>query len=256
LGAMFKSCPHGRIAPWARRSSIAFPILLYASQASAETILERVLRASRGIEFGLILANLAETWRPPAMVPGFDTGPAIDGSITFRALGGLRPPDSGLISAAASQATVEVMDMTSMAIAAINGGQTVTGYALSVGVLVDPGTLPPFPSTGTTQDLAWAGSLAGLGQNALGIAAMTDDVWANLQSHLMPGTIVDNSTVLILNAASSQDDLSAQISTYLSGVDARLRDASATAIGAVNTGDVVAGITALTDAIVHDLTGQ
>lgn|GEM_PF-3224521 len=237
-------------------------ILIDLPEASGQTILERVLTASREINYGVILANLAENWRAPDLSLGVAQRPGIDGSITLDVRRGLLSSDFGLINSTL-RPWIDVQDMSSTAFAAINGGRSVMGYAVSVGVFAQPGA--PLSTTSTITDTAadpvpdfsvdTSGSLAAAGLGSRGFGAMTADVGAKLRNTLMPSMDGSGMAVLVFNAASSGQDLTAQIDTQLNDVDARIRHATTTAIGAVNTGDVTVGVIARAEEIVEALTG-
>ena len=249
-------------ATFTRRALLCALMVFDLPVVSAQTILERVLTASRDIDYGVILANLAENWRAPDLSLGVDQRPGIDGSIMLNVRRGLLSTDPAQINAAL-RPRIDVQDMSTTAIAAINGGRSVMGYAVSVGVFARPGPALGAPGS-TTGDAAdpmpdisvdTSGSLAAAGLGGRVFGAMTGDVGANLRNTLMTSMDGSGMAVLALNAASSGQDLTAHIETRLVDVDARIRHATTTAIGAVNTGDVTVGLTDRTQEIVAALIG-
>lgn len=224
--------------------ALACALTFLPAGAQAQTILERVLALGRSVDYGLIFANLAENALPAFGPPRGQ--PGVDGSITLVAQGGAGW-DTPARALAASLPALQMQDMTAMAISAVNGGQAVTDYAVTVDLTALPGGSGGGP---VAPDLS--GALAALGPSGLGLGAAAGDAAAGLTARTMAGGAPDLPAALVLNAAASMQDVSARVSTALSGLDATIDDTTATALGSVNTGDVLAGI----DRVVIGVTGN
>lgn len=216
-------------------------------------MLERVLRLGRTIDYGLILANLAETWRAPQA----PSPPAVDGSITLLARGTVVLPGADAPLPARGLAVtlpaLSLHDMSAMAIAAVNGGNTVTDYAVSVGVTVRPDLPAVTPPAVAPPDLD--GAVAAVGEAAQSQAARAGEAVAAVRSHAMIGSR-GLQAALVLNAAENMGEVSGRIATDLAGLNGQIDDLSATALGAVDTGEIMAGIDAATREAVAGITGN
>lgn len=220
-------------------------LLAPAAPAHSQTILEWVLALGRTVEYGLVFANLAESL--PQFGGWTGSRPGVDGSITLTAQGGLSR-DTPARALAAAMPSLRMQDITAMAISAVNGGQAVTDYAISVDLTADPaggsGDRPTAP------DLS--GALAALGPSGLGLGAVAGEAAAGMSARTMAGAAADLPAALVLNAAESMQDVSARVATTLTGLDARIDDTTATALGSVNTGDVLAGVGRVVVGVIGD----
>lgn len=194
--------------------------------AQAQTVLERVLAM---IEVPRLFSNVAQN--------GFGPNPTrIDALITniFSSL-----PQAGIVPAATitrPDLNLSLGTLQSVALGATNAGDVFLSIAVSLDSalgLADMGSSNPIPSA----------SVIMLGENFVHDArtdlSHIDDLIALSMSTALESWQSGSSpdaTVAVINMAANGSDVSARILTHVEGVLLDARDATATALGAVNLG--------------------
>jgi hypothetical protein len=194
--------------------------------AQSQTVLERVLAM---IEVTGLFLNVAQN--------GFAPNPTrIDASITniFSSL-----PQAGIVSAATitrPDLAMSLGTLQSVALGATNAGDVILSVAVSRDSALG------LADTGTSTDIPSA-SVIMLGENFVHdartdlshiddlIALSMSTAFESWQSGSSP-----DATVVVINMAANGSDVSARILTHVEGAVLDARDATATALGAVNVG--------------------
>lgn len=235
-------------------------------EANAQTVLERVLADLGQVgTVSLIAANIAENALGP------DGQGAIDGSIKVVATG-----ISGHVGdvVAATQARVRLGDLATTVLGATNTGDVFTNFAVEI-----------------VGDVVGAGGTANDGTSAIGTADIVYGVnqsvdvaisgtAAAAQSTVDAVGTAEGAMILALNSAANSVDISGEITVALSGVSAELASQhesivpnltspvsldglyktlgqiGTTAIGAVNGGTVISGVSGTLASVLDDVVGQ
>lgn len=235
-------------------------------EANAQTVLERVLADLGQIgTVSLIAANIAES--------ATDAGRQgiIDGSIKVVATG-----VSGQVGdiVAATQARVRLGDLATTVLGATNTGDVFTNFAVEIvgDAMGAEGTAEDGTSVIGTADIVYGvNQSVGLAISGTALAA---------QRRIEAVGTAEGPLILALNSAANAVDISGEITVELSGVSAELASQhesivplvtspvdldglqktlgqiGTTAIGAVNGGTVMSGVSGALVAVLDDVVGQ
>ncbi len=176
-----------------------------------QSVLERVMSsitATSMTKLNGVFANIAESYSG-----------AIDGSIT-NSITGLTDPTAAVGSAvmAVEQVTVDIGNLSTTVLGAVNTGETTLGVNQDV-----------------TEAIAGSSSAVSNAITQLGGSADT--------------------SALVLNVASNVSDVTGSVKNTFTGLNGSVGNVATTVLGAVNTGTITSGINAAVSGVQSGITG-
>lgn len=204
---------------------IALLLSVCVGPASAESVLDRVLASFNNPRLNGVFVNVAETsFHPLSVDPAFAV---IDGTISNTIYGVTIPEVTSEVYAAEALGAVaifEVGDEDALAIGGVNTGQVILDQIEDISTGIATGANMMLDQVTTTTTNASSMQLAQLGGSF-------------------------DSAVLVLNMSANEAEVRGRVENQIMDVSASIGQITATAIGAVNTGAIQSGISAIVTGI-------
>ncbi|MDE4147077.1 hypothetical protein PXK17_20950 [Phaeobacter gallaeciensis] len=201
-----------------------FSASVTVTPANGDTVLESVIAYADSLEFDTIATNIAETNLPLALEPSYSNG--IDGTIINFIQNKPTPyfgTDTYAVENIDSLGAIDLDNINTIGIGAVNTGEVLLDRRQHIAGILN-------------------------GNNADLQQAVTASTNAITQRSAAVGSTQDMSA-LILNMASNSQMVKAKVDNTVNHLSGSISQITSTAIGAVNTGQIQSGISAIVRSI-------